>query len=316
MDLQYITLKGHGLTAKILPHGAALQDLRLDGHKPSLVLGFPKAGSYQPNPSCFGAIVGPVANRIRGAKVEIDGQTFALDPNWIGAHTLHGGSGGTSECPWTVGQVTDTSAELHLQLPDGQLGFPGNLDIKCTYELLATAKLKITLEATSDRTTMCNLAPHIYFNLDGRPTLDEHRLSVASDTYVATDVDLLPTGELPSVEGKAFDYRTPASLLNHSLDLNFCLSDKVEAVREVANLTSRASGRTMVLKTNQPGLQVYNGAEMQISETGLDGAAYGPFAGLALEPQNWPDAPNHAHFPECLLHPGETYRNETVFEFS
>lgn len=315
-----ISLSADSLKANVLTYGSVLQDLRLSGHEPSLVLGFDEFDPYLTHSPYFGATAGRCANRISNGLFELDGQVFQLDQNFIGKHHLHGGAAGIGKRVWNIDQAGGDHVRLSIDLADGEMGYPGNMQITVTYQLLPTGVLDISFSATTDRTTLCNLAHHSYFNLDGAPTILDHLLSVSADTFTPVDDELIPTGKIKSVEKTAFDFRKPKPIgsanMQEKIDHNFCLSDTRRALRPVACLKSPQSGVAMEIRTTEAGLQVYDAAKVSIPVAGLDGKLMGPHAGMALEPQTWPDAINHRHFPQAVLRPGETYRQQTQYAFS
>ncbi|MBO9479479.1 galactose mutarotase [Shimia sp. R11_0] len=312
-----ITLTGGGLTAHLLTYGAVLQDLRLAGHDAPLVLGFPEFAPYLTHSPYFGATAGRFANRIRDGHLEIDGQSYQLDRNFIGKHTLHGGADSMGKCLWEIAEEAADSATLQITLPDGHMGFPGTLTARVTFTLLEGGVLDIHMEAETDQTTLCSLAHHSYFTLDDAETISDHRLQIAAEAYLPVDAELIPTGEQADVGATRFDFRKAAPVAQaHPVDHNFCLSAQRQALRAVAVLKSAASGVTMRCLTTEPGLQVYDGENINIAQPGLDGRVMGAYAGLAMEPQVWPDAHHHEDFPQAVLRPAERYHQQTQFVFS
>ncbi|WP_298436142.1 aldose epimerase family protein [uncultured Jannaschia sp.] len=308
------TIRGHGLTATFTDLGAVLHDLRLDGIDHPLVLGLADLDHYPEFSNYMGATAGRVANRIGGARFELDGATHRTDPNFKERHTLHGGSAGIGKRIWDVAQHGDDAITFAIDLADGEMGFPGAMRIEARYVCAPDAALRVEYRATCDAPTLCNLAHHTYWNLDGAATVADHVLTVAADRYVPVDDDLIPTGIAP-VDGTAFDFRRGRALPAEGLlDHNLCLSDERVALREVAWL--RTGGLEMAVATTEPGLQVYDGAKLNTQVPGLEGRVYRAHAGVALEPQVWPDAPNQAGFPSAVLRPGETYEQITEFRFS
>lgn len=315
--VQRVRLEGGGLTAHVLTFGAVLQDLRLAGHDAPLVLGFCEFAPYLTHSPYFGATAGRFANRIRDGHLELDGETFQLDTNFIGKHTLHGGADSTGKRLWEIEDHSANSVTLKIVLPDGHMGFPGALTARVVFSLLEGGVFDIRMSAETDKTTLCSLAHHSYFTLDDAATISEHLLEIDAARYTPVDEELIPTGETPEVAGTPFDFRAAAPVRQaHNVDHNFCLSDAREAIRSVATLRSAASGVTMQCRTTEPGLQVYDGANISIDLPGLDGRPMGAYAGLAMEPQVWPDAHHHEGFPQAVLRPGETYRQHTQFVFS
>lgn len=302
-----LALQGGGLRAKILSFGACLQDLRLEGQSHPLVLGHADPQAYLSNPAYFGAIVGRYANRIAQGRARIGERVVQLDQNTPQGHLLHGGRAGTGHLNWRVLDHTPEHAALAITLPDGHMGFPGQLEVRATYRLLPDATLEIAISATTSAPTLCSFASHNYFNLDGAPDLTGHTLRVGAETYLPIDATGIPLGHTAPVAGTRFDLREPRGLgTDLAFDHCFCF-DGAQVIRPVATLT--AGPVAMALHSDAPGLQVYTG----------DGIApdgrFGPRAGVALEPQIWPDAPNHPSFPQAELHPGETFQQRTQFRF-
>ena len=314
--VERLTIAGGGLQARILNWGAVLQDLRLDGHDAPLVLGFPRFEPYPEISPHFGAVAGRCANRVRGGPLELDGRGFELDRNFLGRHCLHGGALGTGKLPWRIEEHGDDRAVLGISLPDGHMGFPGKFEARVAYAAAPGGTLDIRMQASANAATLCSLAHHSYFNLDGAETIDEHLLSVEAPSYLPVDDELIPTGEIRPVAQTRFDFRSPARVAQaRPVDHNYCLSRERVPIRPVARLTSPASGVTMECRTTEPGLQVYDGAKIDIDEPGLAGRAMRAHAGIALEPQGWPDAIHHAAFPQSVLRPGEIYRQHTQYVF-
>lgn len=313
-NVESITLRGGGLTASVLTFGATVQDLRLDGFAHPLVLGATTLQPYLGPMRYFGAIVGRFANRIGGARFILDGREYRTDANQQDRHTLHGGEDGTSRQLWTLKALASDRAELGLELADGHMGFPGRLNISLVCALPGDGALDFEMRATTDAPTLCSLAHHGYFNLDGAPDIRGHRLQAAATNYLPVDADLIPTGEIRPVEGTRFDFRAPRPIGDAGIDHNLCLSSGRSPCRRVATLFG-TSGIAMDIETDACGLQVYDGGHIR-GLAGLDGRIYGPCAGIALETQGWPDAPNHAGFPSAILRPGETYRHRVRYRFS
>lgn len=304
-----IRLRAGALSVKVLTRGAILQDVRLDGVGHSLTLGSDRLADYEGVMGYFGAIVGPVANRIGGARAVIGGRDFRFAENEPG-RTLHSGPEGTHAQVWHVEEVTGAAVTLALAMPDGQGGFPGNRRIVARYEVLAPATLRLTVTAETDADTLMNPAQHSYWNLDGSAHWRGHRLRISAEHVLPVDAGLLPRGSVVPVGGSPLDFRNGKALREGApaLDTNFCLSEGREALREVAWLTG-ALGVTMALATTAPGLQVYDGrAAIR--------PGHGPYEGIAMEPQHWPDAPNHPRFPSIALAAGDTFSQTTEWRFS
>lgn len=321
-EVHRIRIAGGGLSASILTWGAVVQDLRLDGHAAPLVLGFERFADYPAHSPYFGAIAGRYANRIRAGRFVLDGQTVQVETNFLGRHLLHGGARGIGKRPWRIADAGPDRLRLEITDPDGHAGFPGTLAVACTYRCTAAAALSVTLEATTDAPTLCNLAHHSYFNLlDGGATAAlGHLLAVAAAAYLPVDAELIPTGEVAGVAGTAFDFRAPRALdaagrAAAAIDHNFCLAPARRPLSFAARLAA-PEGAAVEVFTTEPGLQVYTGGKLAPPVAGLGGRRYGAFAGVALEPQVWPDAPNHPAFPQAVLRPGERYSQTTEYRFA
>ena len=312
--VQAVRLRRGELTAVVLTYGAALQDLRLAGAPYSLTLGSEVLGAYEGPMDYFGAVVGPVANRIGGATAMIAGRRYDFPAN-EGAVLLHGGARGVQARLWEIAEAEADRLVLRLRLADGDQGFPGNRDVIADFALDDAAALTLRLSATSDAPTLMNLANHSYWNLDGRADYAGHRLTVAAASYLPVTEELLPTGEARPVTG-GFDLRQGRTLdLTEGYDHCFCLARAPRALTPVVELVGR-TGVRMVMETTEPGLQVYDGRGVDLGAfPGHAGQPYGHHAGLALEAQRWPDAPNHPGFPSVLLAPGVRQEQVTCWRF-
>ncbi|SDE23778.1 aldose 1-epimerase [Paracoccus isoporae] len=308
-----ITLEGGGLRARVLTLGAIVQELRLDGIDHPLVLGSPDIAAYLGEMRYVGAIVGRYANRIGQGRFSLGGEDFQTDRNFLDRHTLHGGSDGTDCQIWEVRSHRRDRVTLGLSLPDGHMGFPGHLNLTAQFTL-ADATLTITLSARSDAATPCSLAHHGYFDLDGGGDIRGHRLSIAAERYLPVDDDLIPTGEIAAVAGTRFDFRQAREIGPGGYDHNFCLSDAPRTLRPVARLTGQG-GLAMQVETTACGLQLYDGAHLS-GLPGLEGRIYETHAGVALETQFWPDAPNRPDFPDPILRPGDVFSETTRYRFA
>ncbi|HEV7248172.1 MAG TPA: aldose epimerase family protein [Shinella sp.] len=319
--VERITIKGGGLTAHVLTWGAVIQDLRLEGHDAPLVLGFEDLAAYREHSPYFGATPGRCVNRIAGGRFSLDGQDFQLERNERGVTHLHGGSDGTGRQNWHVEHQGAEFVTLTLTDPAGRAGYPGTCALICTYRLAGDGMLSVTYEATTDAPTPVNLCQHSYFILDASTDALGHEIRLQAEHYLPVDENLIPTGEIHAVAGTPFDLRDWTPLRRQSeeggvaFDHNFCLSTARQAKRPVAEVRSPLSGITLSVLTTEPGVQLYTGAKVAPPVPGLDGRRYGPFAGFCLETQTWPDAINHAGFPNAVLRPGETLWQETDYVF-
>jgi aldose 1-epimerase len=314
--VQQITLAGGGLTAQVLTYGAILRDLRLEGHAAPLVLGFETFAPYVDHPGYFGATVGPCANRIGNGRFTLNGWPYQLEVN-NGPNHLHGGSNGISHQIWQIAEHSDHSVSLTLASDAKDTGYPGSLTIRLTIALLPGGVMDLQMSATADAPTLCNLAHHSYFTLGGGD-IRSHRLQIAADHYLPVDANLIPTGQVAETSATAFDFRTAKPLADAcnvtAIDHNFCLSHDKQALRPVATLASDQIA--LQINTDQPGLQIYDAARMNVSVPGLTGQNYGAYAGLAMEPQLWPDAINHPDWAQPVLTPAQTYHQHSQFIFT
>ena len=322
--IQRFTIASGGMTAKIINWGAAVQDLRRAGHDAPLVLGFEHFDDYPQFSPYFGAIPGRCANRIGDGRFTIDGTQYQADTNFLGKHTLHGGSKGFGKRVWDVSLHGDDFVTLTLHSPDGDMGFPGNLEATCTYRLKIPGTLSVELAATTDEPTLCNLTNHSYFNLDdgGASDILGHRLMLNAQAYLPVDDELIPTGLVQPVAGTRFDFRQARPIRHDDgkggqalYDHNFCLAAAHGPLRQAAWAQGPSSGVEMEMWTTEPGVQFYAGSKVAREQEGLGGRHYKNYAGFCLEAQVWPDSPNHPYFPQAVLWPGEIYRHTTEYRF-
>lgn len=288
-------LSAHGLSVTILTRGAVLQDLRLEGCDYSLTIGLPTVAHYEGAYDYFGAVVGPVANRLRGAQARIHGVLRGFDANENGKTTLHGGSRGLHSRIWNVTGHGSNHLTLSIDLPDGTDGFPGNRTVTAAFTISEGPALTLTLTTTTDAPTIANCTSHAYWNLDGSGTTKGHTLRIAADHYLPVDADILPTGEIAPVAGTDFDFTEARAVIpaQPPLDHNFCTASAQQPLRDVLWL-SGAKGVHMTVATTEPGLQIYDHRSPALP----DGKTY---AALAIEAQGWPDAPNMPHFPSIEI---------------
>ena len=310
-----------GAKARVLSWGATLRELLVPGPDGSLhpgVLGFTEIDRYLANPSYLGATCGRVANRIGGGRFTVEDRSYDLARNERGVTHLHGGARGFSHRPWRVAEVSADAVTFTRTAPDGEEGYPGTLDLSCTYRLLSPGALRVEMEARTDATTPVNLAHHSYFTLDPGRSSHELTVEIAASRYTPLDTLKVPTGEIAPVEGTGYDLRTSRRLGDAGItyDINFVLDQPLGELRFAARVVSPQSGRTLEVWTTEPGLQLYDASMLAATDKGLDGLTHGKHAGICLEAQNFPDAVNHAGFPSPWLKPGELYRQITEYRFS
>ncbi|MEZ5480155.1 MAG: aldose epimerase family protein [Thiolinea sp.] len=308
-----IHLQHAGTSARIMTWGASLQDLRIAGVEHSLVLGSPDFAAYLQKMWHFGAIAGPVANRIAHGRAPLDGRMIELERNDNQRNALHGGSLGCGVSNWTLEQADQRSCVLHFCNPAAS-PLPGRLELRAHYRLDDDGALLLEITASTDQLTWCSPAHHSYWNLDGSTTLAAHSLEIAADSYLPVDEHRIPLGAPQTVAGTRFDFRTPRPITlpgDSPLDHNFCLrrpgewaAARDQTLQPVCQL--RAAEVTLDIHSTEPGLQVYDAGRMDTHPAvGHQGAPYGAFAGVALEPQHWPDAPNHPEYPSIVLEPDQ-----------
>lgn len=332
-----------GLTLRITDAGAAWMSCRVpleagpvegdrtdgqgEGEGREVLLGYQTPADYLVQPGYLGAIVGRYANRIAGARFELDGQTFALDAN-EGPNQLHGGTQGFHRQIWTLIRHDDTVLELGLRSPAGDQGYPGTLDVRVTYRIESPLTVSVSLEARTDAPTLVNLSSHAYFSLDGpeRGILDQ-QLRMAASRYLPVRADLIPTGEQTPVADTPFDFRQPRRIGEalealRRLDVQPACHDHCWLIDEpsdaaAAAVLRSADGRLgLALHSDAPGLQFYAGEFLPLTP-GRDGRPYARHAGLALEPEALPDSPHHPEWPQrgAVLRPGEVYRHRLSYRF-
>jgi aldose 1-epimerase len=339
---RYTLTNATGARASFLPLGAAILSLEApdrDGTLADVVLGFDSAADYNTgNGPQFGLTIGRFAGRIFGTELQLDGETFHLQspPNRDGSPgqvVLHGGPDGFGARVWQAAAVETTEGtaiRFNLDSPDGDQGFPGHLTVSVTYTWTSDFRLIVDYQATTNKTTVVNFTQHSYFNLAGAGDILQHTLMINADHYTFALPDNRPTGEIRSVLGTAFDFTQPKPigrdidaddpqmLANRGYNQNFVLrrSTMPGAMALAAVLHDPASGRTLTVSTNEPGLFLYTANFLDTSRLMKGGVTYPQRAGVALETGKFPDAPNLPHFPRTTLIPGETFSSRTEFAFS
>lgn len=335
--VEIYTLKNsRGAAARILTYGGIVQSLDMPdrhGRLDDIVLGYDDLKNYLANEPYFGALIGRYANRIGGGAFKLNGHVYALPRNSDG-NTLHGGRRGFDKAVWTT-QPLETADGPALALAylsqDGEEGFPGNLKVTAVYTLTNQNEFKLQFTATTDRLTVVNLTQHSYFNLAGQGNggiLDEV-VYINADQFTPVNSALIPTGERRSVAGTPFDFRIPTAIgarINETsheqiqfargYDNNWVLNKPApDALSHAATVTDPASGRTMEVWTTAPGMQFYTGNFLDSQTAGKDGRVYRHRCAFCMEPQGFPDSPNHPHFPSTELKPGETYHHTIIYKF-
>jgi aldose 1-epimerase len=298
-----------------------------------VVLGFKSIDDYlSANGPYHGALIGRVGNRIAKGKFKLGSETYSLPINNNENH-LHGGPEGFNNQVWEVKAADDSSITMNYFSSDGEMGYPGNLDVEVMYSLNDENELLITYKATTDKSTPVNLTNHAFFNLAGEAngTINDHLLKLNADHFSPVDKTLIPLGENRSVEGTPFDFRTPKTIgrdLNlqetdlqmeygGGYDHNFVLNKEKDGEMSLAAyVIDPKSGRRMDIFTEEPGIQFYGGNFMDGSDIGKYGKKFLYRESFALETQHFPDSPNQPSFPNTILNPGEVYQSKSVYKFS
>lgn len=327
---------GFGVEMAVLSRGCTIQSLIVpdrDGLLADVVLGFDNPAEYLTNPGYFGAIVGRYANRIAGGRFSIDDAEVQVDVN-DGPNHLHGGDRGFDRQDFEAAPFVDGSlvgVRFSRRSPDGEGGFPGNLDVQVTYTLTPAGELVCEYEATTDAPTVVNISQHTYWNLAGHDVGDalDHELQIMASRFLPVDGTLIPLKHPAPVEETAFDFRAPRTIgahidddvgqlrISHGYDQSFMLDRSVSdgELALAARLRESSSGRVLEIHTTEPGLHLYAGGMIPRDLPGKGGVRYRRHSGIALETQHFPDSPNRPDFPSVVVRPGATYRSRTVYRF-
>jgi aldose 1-epimerase len=332
VDLYSITADNIELHA--MTYGGIITSLKVPdryGEPGEVVLGHRGVEPYLRNAPYFGAIIGRYANRIANGRFLLGGSEHQLAHN-DGPNHLHGGRRGFDQQHWDASPVTTpdgAGVTFSRTSPAGEEGYPGTLTCSVTYLLITPGSVELRYDAVTDAPTIVNLTQHTYFNLASEPSASvlDHELTIHASYYTPVNGALIPTGQIASVDGTAFDFRQPV-LLRHALsgthrqlgiaggfDHNFILRRPSAGLVRAATLHEPRLGRVLHVSTTEPGLQFYDGHLLDGATTGVHGRVFDRYAGLCLETQHYPDSPHHAHFPSIELRPTERYRSTTRWEF-
>jgi aldose 1-epimerase len=329
----YTLANSKGMEATIMTYGGIVVSLKVPdrtGAPGDVVLGYDSLSHYVASNPYFGALIGRYGNRIAGGTFTLGGTTVTLATN-DGANHLHGGLKGFDKVVWSVDEkasVPGTSLVLTYVSPDGEEGYPGRLAVRVVYALTENNELTIDYAATTDKPTVVNLTHHSYFNLAGKGDILGHVLSIPADRFTPVGPGLIPTGELRSVQGTPFDFRTATPIgqrigaddeqlkLGGGYDHNWVLTRTGPGLETAATVYEPSTGRVMDVLTTEPGLQFYSGNFLNGTNRGKGGLAYQFRTGFCLETQHFPDSPNHPAFPTTTLEPGQQYVTKTVYRFS
>jgi aldose 1-epimerase len=302
-----------------------------NGKMTDVVIGRGSAKAYVEGPeSYFGATIGRVGNRIAKGKFKIDGKEYSITPN-NNENALHGGEHGFQDKVWEADLTNDYTLVLQYTSPDGEEGFPGELDAKVTYSLIDDQTLRIEYVATTDKPTVVNLTNHAYFNLNGEGsgTVLDHQVQIFAEQFTPVDKGLIPIGKLRDVENTPFDFTSPHTIgeridsdneqlkFGGGYDHNYVLGSKrANGMNHAAKVIGDQSGIVMEVFTEEPGVQFYTGNFMNSENTLKSGAKDAKRTAFCLETQHFPNAPNHPEFPSIELQPGDTYSTVTEYTFS
>lgn len=328
----YTMANGKGAAMRVMNYGGIIVSLEVpdrDGDLVDVVLGFDSLAEYEKRNPFFGALVGRYGNRIAEGKFILDGIGYELVKNNNGNH-LHGGTKGFDKVVWSAEEVpSEDGVALRLSYlsKDMEEGYPGNLNVEVLYTLTSDNTIKFDYKATTDKKTVVNLTQHSYFNLNGGKTdILNHELLLNADEFVVVNEELIPTGEIRSVENTPLDFRKPVKIgkridddyeqLRFGLGYDHCWVINGQGMKFTAEVYDSLTGIVMTLHTTEPGVQFYTGNFLDGSLTGKDNVAYKKRSGFCLETQHFPDSPNKSEFPSVVLSPGETYRTQTSYQFS
>ncbi|HEX3628442.1 MAG TPA: aldose epimerase family protein [Verrucomicrobiae bacterium] len=330
----YTLRNSNGLEARIMTYGGIVVSLKTpdkSGRFDDVVLGYDSLDGYLKRNPYFGALIGRCGNRIAKGKFSLNGNTYLLATNQASRNHLHGGIKGFDKVVWTA-KTSETSngpaLELSYLSKDGEEGYPGNLSVTATYTLTADNGLKLDFTATTDKHTICNLTHHSYFNFHGGGDVLDYVVQINAEQFTAVNADVVPTGEVRSVSGTPLDFRKPTQVgarinnqdeqlqLAGGYDHNWVFSKPAGQLASVARVADKVSGRCMEVFTTQPGMQFYSGNFLDGTIIGKSGQKYNRRYAFCMEPQHFPDAPNHPHFPSIELQPGQVYKNTIIYKFS
>ncbi|MCG8686093.1 MAG: galactose mutarotase [Desulfobacterales bacterium] len=327
----YTLTNENGMVLQLTNYGARIVSLLTpdkDGNMGDIVLGYSNIEGYLNDGMYQGCIVGRYANRIKEGKFTLDEQEYSLFVN-NGPNTLHGGKKGFDKVVWDA-EVEENKITFTYVSPDMEEGYPGTLTVKHSMELTIDNKIIMMYEATTDKNTVVNLSNHSYWNLlgEGKGDILDHTMQIIASNTTPVDSTLIPTGEIAPVEGTPFDFRTGEKIGTHvndsndqltyggGYDHNWVLDKEEQGALELAlRLSEESTGRIMEIWTTEPAMQFYGGNFMDGTVKGKAGLPYNYRSAVVVEPQHYPDSPNHPSFPSTVLKPGEKYTHKSVYKF-
>ena len=329
----YTLRNRHRMEVKITSYGGIVVSIIVpdrDGQFADVVLGYDNLEGYLKENPFFGAMVGRYGNRIANAKFTLNGKEYKLPAN-NGPNCLHGGLKGFDKVVWqgkSLATPEGPALELSYLSKDSEEGFPGNLSVTAVYTLTDDNGLKLEYTATTDNATVVNLTQHSYFNLAGKGDVLNHDVMINADKFTPTDKNLIPTGELRPVKGTPFDFRKPTGIgarINQNdeqlkfgggYDQNFVIDKPPGKLGLMARVYEPTTGRVLEVLSTEPGMQFYTGNHLGGTITGKGGWTYQARSAFCMEPQHYPDSPNHPEFPAVVLKPGQEYHNTIIYRFS
>ena len=315
-----------GANISVITYGGTLTSINVpdrDGKLGDVICGYDNISDYEKGDQNQGALVGRFANRIKAGKFTLNGKKYILAKNDNGINHLHGGNVGYIKRVWEAStEECENCDKLHLCIfsPDGEEGYPGNLKLNVTYTFDDLNRLTIDYSATSDADTICNFTNHAYFNLAGYASCDvkEHEIKISADYITETDDELIPTGNLLTVDNTIYDFRQSKPIGSYEYDDNFVINaDGMDSIdtKLVCTVAERTTGRMLNVYTTLPGMQLYTGNFMEGGIPFKNNVPSKYHHAFCLETQRWPDSPNHKNFSDCTLKAGQEFKSQTIYEF-
>ncbi len=327
----YALTNSNGISVEVANYGARIISLLVpdkNGKLADVVLGYDSLEEYLKGNLYFGVTIGRYSNRIAKGKFSLNGKEYQLAKN-NEENSLHGGVNTFHNAFWETISSDDASVTFGYLSPDGEEGFPGNLNVSLRYSLTNDNEIIIEYKATTDQETVISLTHHSFFNLAGAGHGDvlDHEILINADKFIPVDETLIPFGELRNVKGTPFDFRTPFKIgqrINNNdeqlkfgigYDHTYVLNKMGNELSLAATVKEPASGRVMEVLTTEPGLQFYSGNFLDGSDVGKQGKSYASRSAFCLEAQHFPDSPNQPRFPTTVLKLGEVYAQKTIYKF-
>jgi aldose 1-epimerase len=328
-EVEIFTLKNSsGVIVRVITYGCIITSIRTpdrNGKIGEITLGFDSLEGYLGRHPYFGALVGRVANRIAAGRFVLEGREYTLACNEKQRNHLHGGNVGFDKRVWKAEELREKDSvgvRFSYTSPDGEEGYPGQLEVTVTYSLNEANELSFDYRAVTTKSTPINLTNHTYWNLSGPGSgrIYDHLLSLNCSRYLPVNEQLIPTGKVLPVEGTALDFRKQKAIgrdidrLPVGYDHCYIADGDAEGPAPIARLVDPASGRGFQLATTKPAVQLYTGNYLDGTH-GAAGAVFDRHTALCLETEYYPDAVNHPEFPPAVLRPGELYAHTTVHRF-